>query len=159
LLERFLPADSWWPGVVPAQEARWPAVRKRVISPPVSAMITNRGSPLRILFPPAGASSFDGNRYLAAALGTAAMSAARTKNNTYLGARYARLVPRLGKMKAIVALQHSILLAVWHMLTHDTPYQDLGGDYFDKLDPDRAKRRAIAQLHRLGYHVELTHAA
>jgi transposase len=100
-----------------------------------------------------------GNRWLAAALGTAAMSAARTKNNTYLGARYARLVPRLGKMKAIVALEHSILIATWHILTDHVPYQDLGGDFFDKLDPDRAKRRAIAQLHRLGYQVELTLAA
>lgn len=97
-----------------------------------------------------------GNRQLAAALGTAAMSAARTRNNTYLGARYARLVPRLGTMKAIVALEHSILIATWHILSTNTPYQDLGGDFFDKLDPDRAKRRAIAQLHRLGYQVELT---
>ena len=100
-----------------------------------------------------------GNRWLAAALGTAAMSAARTKNSTYLGARYARLVPRLGKMKAVVALEHSILVAVWYMLTGDVPYQELGGTYLDTLDPDRTKRRAIAQLHRLGYRVELTLAA
>jgi hypothetical protein len=45
------------------------------------------------------------------------------------------------------------------MLTDQVPYHDLGGDYFDKLDPDRAKRRAIAQLHRLGYQVELTQVA
>lgn len=100
-----------------------------------------------------------GNRWLSQALGVAAMAAARTKTNTYLGARYARLVPRLGKSKSLVALEHSILIAVWHMLTDDMPYNDLGGDYFDRLDPDRAKRRAIAQLHRLGYSVELTLAA
>lgn len=100
-----------------------------------------------------------GNRWLGQALGTAAMAAARTKTSTFLGARYARLVPRLGKKKALVALEHSILVAVWHMLTANLPYQDLGGDYFDKLDPDRVKRRALAQLHRLGYQVELTLAA
>jgi transposase len=100
-----------------------------------------------------------GNRWLGQALGTAAMAAARTKNNTFLGARYARLVPRLGKKKALVALEHSILVAVWHMLTANIAYQDLGGDFFDKLDPDRAKRRAVAQLQRLGYQVELTLAA
>lgn len=100
-----------------------------------------------------------GNRWLAQSLGTAAMAAARTKGNTFLGARYARLVARLGKKKALVALEHSILVAVWHMLTANLPYPDLGGDYFDKLDPDRIKRRAIAQLHRLGYQVELTLAA
>jgi hypothetical protein len=86
------------------------------------------------------------------------MSAGKTKD-TYLGARYRRLVPRLGKKKALVALQHSMLVAIWHMLSADTAYHDLGGDFFDKLDPDRAKRRAIAQLHRLGYRVELTQAA
>lgn len=99
-----------------------------------------------------------GNRWLSATLGTAAMSAARAKD-TYLAARYKRLIPRLGKKKALVALQHNILIAVWHMLTTDLPYHDLGGNYFDKLDPDRAKHRAIAQLHRLGYQVQLTPAA
>jgi transposase len=67
--------------------------------------------------------------------------------------------PRLGKKKSLVALQHNMLTAIWHMLTASVPYQDLGADYFDRLDPDRAKRRAIAQLHRLGYQVELTLAA
>jgi transposase len=99
-----------------------------------------------------------GNRWLSGALGIAAMSAAKTKD-TYLSARYQRLVPRLGKKKSLVALQHNMLVAIWHMLTDDVPYQDLGGNYFDRLDPDRAKRRAIAQLHRLGYQVELTQAA
>jgi transposase len=96
-----------------------------------------------------------GNRWLAGTLGIAAMSAAKTKD-TYLSARYKRLTPRLGKKKALVALQHNMLTAIWHMLAADLPYQDLGGDYFDRLDPDRAKRRAVAQLHRLGYQVELS---
>jgi transposase len=99
-----------------------------------------------------------GNRWLAGTLGTAAMAAGKTKD-TYLGARYRRLTPRLGKKKSLVALQHNMLVAIWHMLTDDVPYQDLGADYFDRLDPDRAKRRAVAQLHRLGYQVELTLAA
>jgi transposase len=99
-----------------------------------------------------------GNRWLSGTLGVAAMSASRTKD-TWLGARYGRLIPRLGKKKALVALQHSILIAMWHMLTDDVPYADLGAAYFDQLNPDRAKRRAVAQLRRLGYDVELTLAA
>jgi len=99
-----------------------------------------------------------GNRWLAASLGTTALAASRTKD-TYLGTRYRRLVARTGKKKALVALQHSILIAVWHMLTHDIPYHDLGPAHFDHLNPERAKHRALAQLHRLGYHVELTPAA
>jgi hypothetical protein len=58
-----------------------------------------------------------GNRWLTNALGTAAMAAARTKDTIYLGARYQRSVRRLGKKKAIVAVEHSIVIVVWHMLT------------------------------------------
>jgi transposase len=91
-----------------------------------------------------------GNRWLGGALGTAAMAAGRTRERTYLGARYARLVPRLGKQKTIVAVEHSILTAVWHMLTDNVDYQDLGGDYFTKQDPERAMRRIIRQANALG---------
>jgi transposase len=90
-----------------------------------------------------------GNKWLGGALGTAAMSATRTKD-TYLAARYRRLAPRLGNQKAIVAIQHSLLTAVWHMLTHDTDYQDLGGDYFTHRDPQAALRRIIRQANALG---------
>jgi transposase len=92
-----------------------------------------------------------GNRWLGAALRTAAMAASRTRDTTYLGARYQRLTPRLGKKKAIAALEHSILTAVWHMLTHDIDYHDLGGDYFTRQDPERAMRRIIRQANALGF--------
>jgi transposase len=96
-----------------------------------------------------------GNRWLRDALGTAAMAAARSKN-TYLGAQYARLIRRLGsKQKALVALQHSILVSVWHMLSASTDYQDLGADHFLRRDPERERRRAIAALNKLGYTVTL----
>lgn len=92
-----------------------------------------------------------GNRWLGGALGTAAMAASRTRNNTYLGARYHRLGPRLGKKKALVAVEHSILTAVWHMLTDDVAYHDLGGDYFIRLDPEHAMRRLTRQTTALGF--------
>jgi transposase len=94
-----------------------------------------------------------GNRWLGAALGTAAMAASRTREATYLGARYRRLMPRLGKKRALVALEHSILTAVWHMLTHDSAYADLGGDYYAKHDPERAMRRITRQANTLGFTV------
>ncbi len=94
-----------------------------------------------------------GNRWLVGALGTAAMAAARTKDTTYLGARYQRLAPRLGKKKAIVAVEHSILTAVWHMLTDEVDYADLGGDYFARLDPEHAMRRIVRQANMLGFTV------
>jgi transposase len=94
-----------------------------------------------------------GNRWLGAALGTAAMATSRTRDKTYLGARYHRLVPRLGKKKALVAVEHSILTAIWHMLTHDLDYHDLGGDYYTQLDPGRAMKRIIRQANALGFTV------
>jgi transposase len=69
---------------------------------------------------------------------------------TAVGVPYARLVPRLGKQKTIVAVQHSILIAVWHMLTNNVDYHDLGGDYFTKQDPERVKRHIIRQANALG---------
>jgi hypothetical protein len=96
-----------------------------------------------------------GNRWLRDALGTAAMAAARSKN-TYLGAQYARLVRRLGsKQKALIALQHSILVSVWHMLTANAGYRDFGADHFLRRDPERERRRAITALNKLGYTVTL----
>ncbi len=63
--------------------------------------------------------------------------------------------------KAIVAVEHSILTAAWHMLTDDVDYHDLGGDYFARLDPERAMRRIVRQANALGYTVRFDpiHAA
>jgi transposase len=99
-----------------------------------------------------------GSRWLAAALGLAALSAGRSKY-TYLGARYSRLAPKIGGQRANVALQRDILTAVWHMLKNDQPYRDPGGDYYDRKDPEGTKRRAVGQLRRLGFHVELSRTA
>ena len=96
-----------------------------------------------------------GDRWLTASLGVAALAALRSKD-TYLAARYRRLVRRLGnKQKALVALQHSILTSVWHMLSGNIDYHELGGDYYLRRDPQRERRRAITALNKLGYVVTL----
>jgi transposase len=96
-----------------------------------------------------------GDRWLTGSLGVAALAALRA-NDTYLAAQYRRLIRRLGnKQKALVALEHSILTSVWHMLSSNTDYHDLGGDYFLRRDPDRERRRAITALNKLGYAVTL----
>lgn len=95
-----------------------------------------------------------GNPYLKGALGLAAFGAVRTKD-TYLQARYKRLTARRGPLRALAAIEHSIITAIWHMLTDDVPYQELGGTYFTQRDPERATRRAINQLNQLGYTVTL----
>lgn len=99
-----------------------------------------------------------GNLYLQGALGQAAMWAAQHPE-TYLGARYRRIATRRGAPRANVAVQHSILIAIWHMATTGTLYEDLGGDYYTRLNPQRARTRAIRALENLGYTVTLAHAS
>jgi transposase len=99
-----------------------------------------------------------GDPWLKAVLGQVAVNAARSKG-TYLSARYRRIVSRRGKKRALVAVGHSVLIAIWTMLTHDQPYHDLGADYYtDRLDPQhkaRQARRLLDQLHHLGYSTDL----
>jgi len=102
--------------------------------------------------------SADPNPYLQGALGTAAMVCAR-QPNTYLGARYRRIAARRGAMKANVAIQHTILVTIWNMARTEQPYHDPGADFFTRLHPDRAARRAIHQLQAIGYEVTLKRAS
>jgi transposase len=99
-----------------------------------------------------------GNPYLQGALGAAAMACAQNPR-TYYGARYRRIASRRGPQKANVAIQHSMLIAIWHMGTTGTLYDDPGADYFTRLHPDRAKKRAIHQLEAMGYRVTLGNAS
>jgi len=80
------------------------------------------------------------------------MSPARSKNG-YLSARYRRIVARRGKQRAIVAVEHSILTAVWFIVTNNVDYHDLGADHFTRRDPARVLRRITKQANSLGYTV------
>jgi len=93
-----------------------------------------------------------GNRYLRAALVQAAWAASHQKG-TYLAAQYQRLVKRMGKKKALVAVGHSILVIVYHVLATRTSYQELGGDYFDQRHVAHHRARLIRQLEGLGLKV------
>lgn len=95
-----------------------------------------------------------GSKWLDTALTEAALAATRT-SDVYLGAQYQRLRPRRGHGRALGAVKHSILCACWQMLTTGELYRDLGGDYFSRRDPERATRRLVAQLERLGHRVTL----
>jgi transposase len=99
-----------------------------------------------------------GDHWLGEILNQCAWSAARTRD-TYLSAQFWRLARRIGKKKAAVAVGHSILVIVWHLLTNGCTYEDLGGDYFVTRDAERTRQRAITQLQGLGYNVTLEPAA
>lgn len=97
----------------------------------------------------------DGNPYLKAALAEVAWAISHTKDN-YLSAHYHRLARRIGKKKAIVAVSHSVLIIIYHVLRTRKPYTDLGADYFDKLDAEYVQRHHVRRLEQLGYTVTLT---
>jgi transposase len=99
-----------------------------------------------------------GDKWLLDVLTQCAWAAARTRD-TYLAAQFWRLARRIGKKKAAVAVAHSILVICWHLLTNDCDYDDLGGDYFTRRNPDRQRDRLITQLQTLGYHVSLEKVA
>ena len=106
-----------------------------------------------------GGATGKGNRYLKGVLGEAATAAAKT--DTFLGARYRRLVKRTGKLKALVAIERSILVIVWHLLADpNARFVDLGSDFYEqRVDKDRRTRDLVRQLMALGHQVNLSPAA
>jgi transposase len=100
-----------------------------------------------------------GNKYLTAMLVEAAGSVGRMQGKNYLSAQHARLTRRRGMGRAQVAVAHSILVAAYHMLKRDEPYQDLGADWLARRNDEAHTRRLVAQLERLGHSVVLDTAA
>jgi transposase len=96
-----------------------------------------------------------GNRWLRRALAEAAWAASHS-NNSYLAAQYRRIAARRGKKRALVAVGHTILMIIHHLLKNpDTEYVDLGADFYDRLQPDRLRRYLVDRLEHLGYDVDL----
>ena len=79
-----------------------------------------------------------------------AWAASRTKN-TYLGEKYRKLVPRLGKKKALLAIGHKILESIYHILQKKEPYKELGKDYLIKLGQQKKLKYYQKQVEELGY--------
>jgi transposase len=102
-----------------------------------------------------GGRTTQGNPWLRAALGEVTWSIAHT-SNSYLAAQYHRFARRIGKHKAIVAVSHSLLVIIYHMLATHRTYSDLGPDYFDTLENMRLQRHYVRRLEQLGFAVTLT---
>lgn len=85
--------------------------------------------------------------------------AAKRKKNSYYRAQFYRLSGRRGPQKAICAVAASILTAIYHIILRGTPYHDLGADYFDRRPVEAKANRLVAQLHKLGYDVQIQPAA
>ncbi len=97
-----------------------------------------------------------GNVWLRRALCQAAWAAAR-KKDSYFQAQYRRLAGRRGRKRAAMAVGHALLGIIYQLLKHpELEYRDLGGNYFDTLDPQRLCRHLVKRLQSLGYDVTLT---
>lgn len=89
-----------------------------------------------------------GNRVLKSTLVECAQAAIRTKDS-FFKARYQRLVARRGKQRAIMAIAHSILKAIWQMLRSGEVYHDLGAEYYNQRDKDAKVAYYTRQLEKL----------
>jgi transposase len=99
-----------------------------------------------------------GNVHLTTSLVQAAVCAARAKR-TYLRSKYWRLVPRLGKKRAAMAIAHKILTSAYFMLREGVDYADLGENYLDQRNADATRRTLVKRLESLGYKVTTEKAA
>lgn len=95
-----------------------------------------------------------GSTYLRAALTQAGWAASHTKT-TYLAAQNRKLVRRIGKKKALVAVGHSILVIAYHILKNRASYLELGGDYFDRQNVASLRAHYIKKLEALGLKVNV----
>ena len=119
------------------------------------------------------ATTHPGNRHLKAALGVAALSAARSKN-TYYSARYRRIAGRrrpvqsrqntsrgssVAGMIALVALEHTMLTDAWHMLVNGAFYHNPGPDYYTRYQPreNQGQSHQATRNPRLQGHTRTTH--
>jgi transposase len=99
-----------------------------------------------------------GNRWLRTVLLQAAWAAIKVKGG-YFGAQFRRIARRRGEKRAILAVAHSLLTVIYHVLRDGTVYADLGADYFDRLAPERHARYHLRRLEELGYSVTLAPVA
>ena len=95
------------------------------------------------------------NRHLDAVLTEIAHAAVR-KKGSYFQAQYHRVAARRGKKRAIGAVKHSLLIAVYYMLRDNQPYRDLGADHFSRVNPQQHIRYHVRKLQQLGQKVELS---
>jgi len=95
-----------------------------------------------------------GNRWLKRILVQAAWAASHTKG-TYLAAQYRRFAKRRGRKRALVAVGHTLLVIMYHVLKRRTTYAELGPDFLDRLEPERLTRQLVKRLEALGHKVTL----
>jgi transposase len=99
-----------------------------------------------------------GNRWLKTVLVQGAWGVTKAKDS-YLAAQFRRITRRRGPKRAVIAVAHSLLTIIYHVLKNGVFYQDLGADYFDRRRPEQHAQYHVRRLSELGFDVTLTPAA
>jgi transposase len=94
-----------------------------------------------------------GSPWLRSALVESALAGTRTRG--YLRAKYWRIRQRRGHQRAVIAVAHAILEISYQMLTTGEVYRELGDDFFERRDTERATRHHLRALERLGYRITI----
>ena len=95
-----------------------------------------------------------GNKILKSTIVECAQSAIR-KKDSFLYAQYQRISMRKGKKRAIVAVAHTMLIAIYHMINENKEYKDLGSDFYNKFNKEKKANAYLKKLKELGYEVQL----
>jgi transposase len=99
-----------------------------------------------------------GNPFLKSILVQCATTAVRTKGS-YYQAKFLRLAKRRGYKRAIVAVAHAMLVAIYHIIRRQQPFHDLGAEWFVTRSPESKVKTLLRQLEKLGYSAEIRPAA
>lgn len=91
-----------------------------------------------------------GNALLRSTLVTCAHSAVRNKSS-YFYAQFMRISAHRGKKRAYVAVAHSMLVAIYHILKDGVVFKDLGADYYNQFNKERKINAYLKKLKALGW--------
>ena len=96
-----------------------------------------------------------GNQFLKTTLVECALSAIRHKDS-YFYAKYCKIAARRGGKRAVIAIAHSMAIAIYHILKDNSHFVDLGANYYNTINAETIKQRNIKSLERLGFSVSLS---
>lgn len=93
-----------------------------------------------------------GNKFLKATLVECARAAIRNKDSFFY-ARYKKIAARRGGKRALIAIAHSMLLAIYSMLKKKEAFRDLSSNYYNEINKEKILTRNIQSIQSLGYTV------
>lgn len=99
-----------------------------------------------------------GNKLLRTTLTQAAQSASTCKGS-FFSAQYSKIAIRRGKNRAKIAVAHSMLIAIWHILRDGVEFRDLGADYYNQFNREKKANSLMKKLLDLGFSVVIEDSA